>query len=357
MEATKSNGLKILLIESNAQDSASLMTTLSESGKHEFRISHVENLGKGLESLKTDNWDVVLLNLTLSDNAGIFSLEKVLNVKPQIAVIIINGPDDDSLAAKCMEAGAQGYLTKSQFGTKGVARELQMALARTHYLFNQVNSVKKHSMADMAKDLGDGLAKPLAGVQQKLSELKTIVTDPHLDRDQALQLLESAEEISKGFQVIISELKMVTQDADGEDPNSQVAKGRKRLLVVDDEPDIVSMLVRRLKRLGYEQIDTAANGQEAYNICIEKLNRGVKFDTIISDWNMPKLSGIELLTKIRENVHLKDTPFMMLTAVDDVQFIKNAAQKKVSQYLVKPFKPDEFDRKVSYLLRKASGNV
>ncbi len=125
------------------------------------------------------------------------------------------------------------------------------------------------------------------------------------------------------------------------------------ILVVDDESQITEMISKRLKRMGYEKVDIASNGLEAYNCCVEKLRTGRPYDVIISDWNMPKLTGRDFLEKIRGNYILKNTPFLMVTAFDEVDHVKDAIALKVNEYLVKPFQPEEFDRKVGSLLQKS----
>ncbi|MDB5037961.1 MAG: response regulator [Bacteriovoracaceae bacterium] len=131
-------------------------------------------------------------------------------------------------------------------------------------------------------------------------------------------------------------------------------KNQKNLsfLVVDDEPILVQFIVDVLKGMGFDQIDTSNNGENAYSLCTAKMIQENPYDIIISDWRMPLMTGIELLEKIRKNGKLRNTAFVMITAVDDVTQIKQAAQSRVDQYILKPFKAEELEKKLMIIIEK-----
>ena len=113
-------------------------------------------------------------------------------------------------------------------------------------------------------------------------------------------------------------------------------------LVVDDCRLVLS-LVRNIitTRLGSDNIFTASNGKEALDL-LEKN----KIDVIISDWEMPKLSGEELLYQIRHNSRFKEIPFIMMTSLGGRDFVITAIQNGVSNYVVKPFTPEKLEKAV-----------
>ncbi len=84
----------------------------------------------------------------------------------------------------------------------------------------------------------------------------------------------------------------------------------------------------------------ADDGSTAWEI----LNKD-KIDFIISDWNMPKMSGIELLRKVRASEEFADLPFLMVTAEGQQENVIEAVQAGVSNYIVKPFTPETFEQK------------
>jgi two-component system, chemotaxis family, chemotaxis protein CheY len=113
-------------------------------------------------------------------------------------------------------------------------------------------------------------------------------------------------------------------------------------LVVDDSPTVLKVVSKALEaRLGATNILRAADGSEALNML--KTN---DIDIILSDWDMPKLSGDELLYEVRNKDEWKDIPFIIMTTHGRKDFIATAMQLGVTQYIVKPFSPDELEDKI-----------
>ena len=114
-----------------------------------------------------------------------------------------------------------------------------------------------------------------------------------------------------------------------------------KILVVDDFSTMRRILRNSLRQLGYENIVEADDGKQA----IKVLERE-KIDFIISDWNMPEMSGIELLRWVRGSEDFKDMPFLMVTAEAQQENILTAVQAKVSNYIVKPFNGETLKAKM-----------
>jgi two-component system chemotaxis response regulator CheY len=114
-----------------------------------------------------------------------------------------------------------------------------------------------------------------------------------------------------------------------------------RILVVDDFDTMTRIIRNLLIDLGYDQILTAKNGIQA---CRVLENHHV--DLIISDWNMPKMTGIELLKKVRNTPEWADIPFLMVTAEADKTLIMEAVKAKVSNYVIKPFTDETLKKKI-----------
>jgi two-component system, OmpR family, alkaline phosphatase synthesis response regulator PhoP len=109
----------------------------------------------------------------------------------------------------------------------------------------------------------------------------------------------------------------------------------KKVLIVDDEIHIVHVVAIKLRNNGYEVI-TANNGAEAYELaCTENP------DIIVTDYQMPVMSGIELIQKLRENEQTKDLPVIMLTARSFAISKEQQECMKISGCLSKPFSPRE----------------
>lgn len=110
-----------------------------------------------------------------------------------------------------------------------------------------------------------------------------------------------------------------------------------KILVVDDMPLFRTMAKNALKDLGLPNYTEAADGAAAWELINAAIQKKAPFELIISDWSMPKLKGIELLKKVRAEPWGKGFPFIMLTGEAEKDFILEALQNKVSQYIIKPF--------------------
>lgn len=114
-----------------------------------------------------------------------------------------------------------------------------------------------------------------------------------------------------------------------------------RLLVVDDFSTMRRIIKNILRQIGFNNIDEADDGTTAWEV----LNKG-GIDFIISDWNMPNMTGIELLRKVRASEEFSDLPFLMVTAEAQQENIIEAVQAKVSNYIVKPFTAETLKQKI-----------
>jgi two-component system, chemotaxis family, chemotaxis protein CheY len=114
-----------------------------------------------------------------------------------------------------------------------------------------------------------------------------------------------------------------------------------KFLVVDDFSTMRRIVRNLLKELGFVNVQEAEDGVDALN----KL-RGEQFDFVVSDWNMPNMTGIDLLREIRADANLKHLPVLMVTAEAKKENIIMAAQAGASGYVVKPFTAATLDEKL-----------
>jgi two-component system chemotaxis response regulator CheY len=105
-----------------------------------------------------------------------------------------------------------------------------------------------------------------------------------------------------------------------------------KVLVVDDQLTIRSLVRGGLQQLGFKDVEEAPDGEEALRHLIIK-----PVQLVISDYNMPKLDGLNLLRAIRTHEPIKKTAFIMLTGRADKELVQKAVQHGVNNYLVKPF--------------------
>lgn len=119
-----------------------------------------------------------------------------------------------------------------------------------------------------------------------------------------------------------------------------------KILIVDDFATMRRILKNILKQLGFKNLVEADDGTTAWDILEEQ-----SISLIISDWNMPKMTGLELLKKVRASDMHKKTPFLMVTAEAQKQNVIEAVQAGVSNYVVKPFTAEAISDKLKKILK------
>lgn len=119
-----------------------------------------------------------------------------------------------------------------------------------------------------------------------------------------------------------------------------------KILVVDDMTTMRRIVKNILKQLGFANVEEAENGQEA----LQKL-RAERFDFVVSDWNMPVMTGIDLLRAIRADAQLKAIPVLMVTAEAQQANLVDAIQAGVSNYIVKPFTAETMQEKLQKIFK------
>ncbi len=119
-----------------------------------------------------------------------------------------------------------------------------------------------------------------------------------------------------------------------------------KVLIVDDFATMRRILKNILKQLGFKNLVEADDGTSAWEILESQ-----RVDLIISDWNMPKMTGLELLKKVRASEKYKQAPFLMVTAEAQKQNVIEAVQAGVSNYVVKPFTAEAISEKLEKILK------
>jgi two-component system chemotaxis response regulator CheY len=122
-----------------------------------------------------------------------------------------------------------------------------------------------------------------------------------------------------------------------------------KFLVVDDFSTMRRIVRNLLKELGFTNVDEAEDGV----VALQKL-KSEPYDFIVSDWNMPNMTGIDLLKAIRADAALKHLPVLMVTAEAKKENIIAAAQAGASGYVVKPFTAATLDEKLNKIFKTMS---
>ncbi|KQW51879.1 MULTISPECIES: chemotaxis response regulator CheY [unclassified Roseateles] len=120
-----------------------------------------------------------------------------------------------------------------------------------------------------------------------------------------------------------------------------------KFLVVDDFSTMRRIVRGLLKEIGYNNCEEAEDGVEALNML-----KGAKFDFVVSDINMPNMTGFQLLSAIKADPNLKHLPVLMVTAEARKEDIVLAAQSGAAGYIVKPFTKATLEEKVLKIMQK-----
>lgn len=125
-----------------------------------------------------------------------------------------------------------------------------------------------------------------------------------------------------------------------------------KVLVVDDFKTMRKLVMSALAGLGLTKVVEAEDGADAVPLVESAAQTGDPFGLIVSDWNMPRMQGIDLLRAVRANPATAKTPFLMVTAEADQKNIVEALTVGVSNYIVKPFSPATFAEKIQAVYKK-----
>lgn len=120
-----------------------------------------------------------------------------------------------------------------------------------------------------------------------------------------------------------------------------------KILVVDDFPTMRRIVRNLLKELGFNNVDEADDGAVGF----DKLKSGA-FGFVLSDWNMPNMTGLEMLQAIRSHPGLEKLPVLMVTAEAKKENIVAAAQSGANGYVVKPFTAIILEEKITKIFEK-----
>ncbi len=123
-----------------------------------------------------------------------------------------------------------------------------------------------------------------------------------------------------------------------------------KILVVDDFSTMRRIVKNLLGDLGFKNIEEADDG----NTALPKLQSG-NFDFLVTDWNMPGMTGIDLLKAVRADPNLATLPVLMVTAESKREQIIEAAQAGVNGYVVKPFTAGTLEEKITKIFERVNG--
>jgi two-component system, chemotaxis family, chemotaxis protein CheY len=125
---------------------------------------------------------------------------------------------------------------------------------------------------------------------------------------------------------------------------------RMKVLVADDFATMRKIVRNILKQIGFDNIVEAEDGQAAVQVL-----RNENIGLVVTDWNMPNMSGLELLQKIRSDPKTAHLPVLMVTAEGLKENVVAAVKAGVNNYVVKPFTAEILQEKIEQIFKKLAG--
>lgn len=124
-----------------------------------------------------------------------------------------------------------------------------------------------------------------------------------------------------------------------------------KILVVDDFSTMRRIIKNLLNDLGFTNIDEADSGESA----LQRLQGG-GYDFLVTDWNMPGMTGLDLLQAVRADAEMADMPVLMVTAEQKREQIVDAAKAGVNGYIVKPFTAETLKQKLDSIFSRLAAS-
>jgi signal transduction histidine kinase len=164
----KKSVLRVLLVEDNSGDALLLREKFKSERPGSFQLTHVVTLSEALVVLAKGGIDIVLLDLGLPDGHGIDTVRRVHAIAPGVALIVLTGLEDETLAAEAMKEGAQDYLIKGEIENRALPRALRHSIERRR-MQSESDLIRVHQMQfkdEFLSHVSHELRSPLTAIHQ-----------------------------------------------------------------------------------------------------------------------------------------------------------------------------------------------
>ncbi|MFW6303610.1 MAG: ATP-binding protein [Candidatus Sumerlaeota bacterium] len=177
--------IRILLVEDNPVDAELVKTVLSTVGQGIVLGNHVQSLRESLDALSQEDFDLVMMDLSLPDSDPEKTVETMLEQAPDMPVVVLTGRSDEELALRAMAGGAQDYLVKGEVGSKGIIRSIRYAverkalLERVLHMEERIHHIRR---MDSLGQLAGGVAHHMNNILLGISgNVELIQMNPNID--------------------------------------------------------------------------------------------------------------------------------------------------------------------------------
>jgi len=129
-------------------------------------------------------------------------------------------------------------------------------------------------------------------------------------------------------------------------------KASMKILLVDNVPGMRGATKTMLSQVGFKNVKEVGDGEAAWKAIEEGIASNEKFEFIISEWTLPKMTGLELLRQVRENPAMAKVPFLLVTGDAEQTTIVTAIKAGASNFVVKPFSSQTIQEKIASIFAK-----
>ena len=210
--------VRVLLVEDQRAD-AVLITRLL--GRQDFDVERAERLSAALDRLAAEPFDVVLMDLSLPDARGLDAFIEARLAVPDVPVVVLTGLDDEAVAARAVQAGAQDYLVKGNVDARALSRAIRYAIERHRAVSLHDDGIvaeRAEAMRAMSLRVAHSIEQPLAVLVRELEVIQNqLGADDASDCATMKKSCRSALEAVKELQSIARALDDA-KDGRGSDP-------------------------------------------------------------------------------------------------------------------------------------------
>lgn len=197
-----SNSFKILLVEDDSGDAYLITNFLRESGFVDLKLIHATDLSAAIQYLHTEDFNLILLDLSLPDSYGMDTLVSLQKQANDLPIVVLTGNDDEDLALQALRLGAQDYLVKGQINSVWLRHTLSYALERAQLLLRVRQSESQlQELNEKLQDLVDERTSELKDTNEQLQ--LEIIQRNYLERE-LRDSLSQTQELSELKSRIIS---------------------------------------------------------------------------------------------------------------------------------------------------------
>jgi len=256
--------IKVLVVEDVPEDARKVREALSRVASVQFELTHVERLSETLRRLDEGYFDVVLLDLFLPDSKGLETFSKVQRQAEKVAVIVLTGLDDEKLALRAVQEGAQDYLIKQRVNANVLVRVLCYTIER----YRMIAQLRALSLVDVLTGLYNRRGfLTLAQQQMKLANrTKKGMCLLFVDIDN-MKWINDTLGHHEGDRALIDTASILKNTFRETDIIARIGGDEFAVMLIDSPKDSIQILTTSLHK--------NANAQNVKQICPYKLSLSV----------------------------------------------------------------------------------